>query len=145
MTWLNQLADGISNNLQGLVDKGQMHMGDLPFNQVQGNTVVTQVLDAIRERRAKRCPHVSPRQPICVRMHAPDELDCWQCAERKMAATDGTPEDLTCDFCRRLLPELILPIMFQMGTMIFMGGACDQCWDRGSTVDGTTQVRPEMS
>lgn len=97
----------------------------LPFLE----NALAEALTALTAGRAEVCHHVRPDRPQILHLaaHAPSELRCRRCAAARALSMYGSPEDRTCDRCRRSgLPSVHVGLM-QAGGLLVTYGLCLPC------------------
>jgi hypothetical protein len=134
-------GDHISANVHAVVSAGKMKWSS-PDCGAKAEAKMAETRQAILDGKLKICKHLTkargPR-PVVIQLGHPEIIMCHHCAEDYQRLIEGTPEDRTCDFCRKEF-ELLWPVMFTYGYHIYMGGGCDECWPQTMTIsDGETQ------
>lgn len=85
----------------------------------------------------RMCPHLYSIQPSFLPMANPWLLLCVDCLYAYAQAQIDTPEDNTCDLCRRLAGgDGVRPFAVGRGHVTVLGGACRACWGDPSFDEG---------
>lgn len=84
---------------------------------------------ALHTGAADPCPHLDPARPDVwhIFAHAPQAVQCVQCAVRRARSLKGTVEDRTCDRCRDVDPVGVYPGVMSVGPLLVSFGLCSGC------------------
>lgn len=103
-------------------------MGDRVFG------IYLSLVAGIDDGSVECCPHISLESPVAaIADPARNRIACYACGPRHLPPPLDEVEDHTCDVCRGYVPgQTIHPILPQVGPLLLVLGACDDCL--GSTL-----------